>query len=396
MKTYFSLADFDFRNKRVLVRTGYDVPLEDGKVKDTTRIVANMPTIDYLIKKNAKVILISHLGRPGGKADPKFSLRPVFEELKRLMKMSEGIYFLTDCVGKDIKPFIDKIKPGEIVLLENLRFHKEEEENGDKFAAALASCADYYIDDAFGAAHRAHASIDAITNYLPSGIGLLMERETVELAKILRPKKPFICILGGLKVADKIKTIKHLAENADKMLIGGALGNTFLKAKGINIGKSRIDAVEIAEDILKRYHQKIILPEDVMVSVSETKALRIAPIEDIKENEMIMDIGPKTQERFKKELENAETIFWNGPLGVCELPEFARGTETIAEFLSKLHSTRIIGGGDSVDAVAHFKLEKNFTYISTGGGAALEFLEGNKLPAIAALERSYERFKNQK
>ncbi len=395
MKTYATVEDLDVTNKRVLVRTGYDVPIEHGKVQDTTRIRTNMPTIEYLLKKNAKVIIITHLGRPGGKITQEFSLKLIVEELKKYLPKGTKAVFLDECIGEKITQHIAQMRPGDVVMLENLRFHKEEEENNPTFAQALAKHADYYVDDAFGAAHRAHASIDAITRFLPSASGMLMEKEIGELSKILKPQRPFICVMGGLKVSDKIKTIKHLAHLADKLLIGGAIANSFLKAAGRKIGKSKTDAVEIAEELLKQDHMKIVLPNDVVVLNDENRP-ETKQVDQICENDMIMDIGPKTRQMFKEEIRKARTLFWNGPLGVCERPEFASGTEEIAQYAAGLSSTRIVGGGDRVSEIMHLNIQEKFTYISTGGGAALEFLEGKGLPAITALERSYQQFWKQK
>lgn len=397
MKTYFSLADLDVKNRYIIVRVDFNVPIENGKVKDVTRISGALPTISHLLKNNAMVILISHLGRPEGKVDPKFSLKPVLDELKKQLNKEKGIYFLNDCIGSDVQTFIDRMVPGELVLLENLRFYKQEEADDAVFASSLAELADCYVNDAFGASHRAHASIVAITNYLPSAAGLLLERELNELSKILSPKKPFVCLLGGLKISDKIKTIEQLAQKADKILIGGAMAAAFLKAKGLEIGTSKVDAVDVAEKILKRYHEKILLPTDVTVAEKFDKDAKVKTVsaDAVPHDWMIVDIGPKTRTLFKQELKEASTIFWNGPSGVYEFPRFAEGTKDIALYLSKLKTTRVVGGGDTTDVVTHLNLQNTFTHVSTGGGAALEFLEGKKLPAIVALERSYLKFKEK-
>lgn len=398
MKTYAQLNDIDVKDKRVLVRVDYNVPLKDGKVSDATRIAASIPTIRFLLEHNAKIILMSHLGRPDGKPKLEFSLRPIIGILKQLLMpySCHSVTFVNECTGNDVKKAVDNLAPGSIILLENLRFHPEEEKNDAGFAKQLAQNADIYVNDAFGAAHRSHASVDAITDYLPSAAGFLLDRELQQLSKVAQPEHPFLCILGGLKISDKIKTIEQLAGKADLILIGGAMANSFLKAKGLEIGKSKYDAVENAEALLKRHHAKILLPEDVVVADKYDNAARqkTIPVDQVPSDWMILDIGPETVKLFNAELKKAKSIFWNGPLGAFELSSFSKGTADVAQFAARLKCTTIIGGGDSADAVTKLGLQDKFAHVSTGGGASLEFLEGKKLPAIEALERSYKRIKN--
>jgi len=373
MKRYFTITDLSVDNKYVIVRVDYNI-VKGGKVIDNTRIKATLETINHLLKNNAMIILMSHLGRPKG-FDPKISLKPVIPELKKLIKKENGVYFLSDCVGTDTENFIDRMIPGEIVLLENLRFYKEEKDNDPVFAQSLANLADYYVNDAFGACHRAHASVDAVTNYLPSASGFLVEKEIKALSTILKPKKPFIAVLGGAKISDKIETIEALAAKSIKVIIGGAMANAFLKAKGLSIGTSKTDAVEIAEKILKRYHEKIVLPVDVVIANKFDKdaKTKTVSVNRVPKEWMILDIGPETIELFKKELKEAKTIFWNGPLGVFEFPKFSKGTEQIAMFIANKKAIKVVGGGDTGEVIAKLKLHKKFTHVSAGGGAALEF-----------------------
>jgi phosphoglycerate kinase len=386
---YFKLTDFSLKNKRVIVRVGYDVPLKNGKVLDNARIKESVKTITYLQKQNAKIILIAHAGRPGGKPSKKCSLEPVAEELSRILK--KEVIFINNCIGPKVTRAIKHLKPKQIILLENLRFHKEERNNDKRFAKQLASHANYYINEAFSNAHRKHASVDAITNYLPSAAGFQFINELNELSKILKPKQPFICVLGGKKVKDKIKTVESLAKKARKLLIGGALASAFIKAQGHEIGNSIVDAVDKAENILKRYHNKIILPEDVVIKIGNGS--KNVPTKNVPKNAVIMDIGTKTITTYKKEINMAKTIFWNGPMGVFEQISFAKGTKTIAKYIAKNSATTIVGGGDSGKAVHDLNLQDSFTYVTTGGGAALELLAGTKLPAIEALETSYYKFR---
>ena len=391
MQSYFHIRDFDARNKTVLMRVDFNVPLKDSKVVDNTRIRATLPTISYLLQQHAKIILISHLGRPKG-IDSAFSLRPVAKELERLIDYK--VQFASDCIGEEVKKTIKGLAPKDILLLENLRFYKEEEGNDETFAAKLAELADYYINDAFAATHRAHASVDAITNCIPSACGFLIERELRELRKVLNPKQPLICMIGGLKISDKIGTIEHMAKKADKILVGGAVAASFLKAKGINTGTTKIDAIDLAVRILQQYQDKIVLPKDVVIAdkFDNNAEKKTVSIYEIPDDWMMLDIGPETCDMFNKELKRANTVLWNGPLGVFEFPNFMVGTKKVANCLCEQNSVKIVGGSESVQVVNELELAYRFTYVATGGGATLEFLGDRELPAITALERSYRKF----
>ena len=389
-----TLKSFDFKDKKVLVRVDFNVPLEDNKVADDTRIREALPTIKYLLENGAKkVILCSHLGRPKGKVVESLRMDPVAQKLKELL--GQNILKLDDCVGEEIKAQIESTQI-RLILLENLRFHPEEEKGDENFAKELAELADIYVNDAFGTAHRAHASTCIVAKFLPSCIGFLMEKEIKYLSKIiLNPDKPFVAILGGAKVSDKIRVIENLLDKVDKILIGGAMSYTFLKTKGINIGNSKIEAdkLDLATKILELAQSKgvkIILPQDHIVaqSLDKPETKRVTDNE-IPEGFMGLDIGPKTIELFKEELKTARTILWNGPVGVFEKDDFSQGTKELALYLADLTSkgvTTVIGGGDSASAVAKFKVKDKLTHVSTGGGASLEFLEGKDLPGISAIE----------
>ena len=394
MQSYFHIRDFDARNKTVLMRVDFNVPLEDGKVVDNTRIRTTLPTISYLLQQHAKIILISHLGRPKG-IDLKCSLSPVAKELERLIDYK--VQFVNDCIGEEVSKAVKQLGPKEILLLENLRFYKEEEENNEAFAAKLAALADYYINDAFAATHRAHASVDAITNLMPSACGFLIERELKELKKVLNPKQPLMCMIGGLKISDKIGTIEHLVKKAEKILVGGAVAASFLKAKGINTGTTKTDAIDLAARILQQHQEKIVLPKDVVIAdkFDNNAEKKTVSIHEIPDNWLMLDIGPETCDLFNSELKRANTVLWNGPLGVFEFSNFMEGTKKVANSLCELNSVRIVGGSESVQVVNELELAYRFTYVATGGGATLEFLGDRKLPAITALERSYEKFNHR-
>lgn len=385
------IQDFDFESKKVLVRVDFNVPLdEDGNVKDDERIIAVLPTINFLLKKNAKIILMSHLGRPKGKVIEKLKMNEVAKKLSELL--DKEVIKLDDCIGEQVKEKTNAMKNQEIIMLENLRFHAEEEKNDEKFAKGLASLADVYIDDAFANSHRNHASMTTITKFLPSYAGFLFEREMTVLTRIIHnPKKPFIVIIGGAK-PDKIDVIRNLLNIADKIIIGGVLANTFLKAMGANIGNSKFDLESLndAKILLAQSKGKIVLPIDAFVakSIEKGEKSRIAKIDKITDDCMIGDIGPDTIVLYKKTLEHANTVVWSGPLGAFEYEKFEGGTHEIALFLSGLKTKVIIGGGDSAAAIKKLGLESDITYISTAGGAFLEFLSGKKLPAVKALEES--------
>lgn len=386
-----TLKDFDLKNKTVLVRVDFNVPQDEGlNITDDTRIRATLPTIKYILENNAReIVLMSHLGRPDGKVVAKYSLKPVAIRLAELLGVP--VKFLSDCVGESIKKEIDAAKE-KVVLLENLRFHAEEEANDAAFAKSLASLADIFVNDAFGAAHRAHASTEGVAHYLKSASGFLLEKEIQYLGSAVQnPKKPFMVILGGAKVSDKIGVIENLLPKCDAILIGGGMAYTFLKAQGKSIGNSKLekDKLDLARNILdkaKALKKDILLPVDnAVVDKIDPNAKFEVVGEEIPEGKIAVDIGPKSIALFEDRLKSAKTVVWNGPLGIFEMDAFSRGTQEIAKFLSSLGAITVIGGGDTAAAVAKFKLEDKMTHISTGGGASLEFLEGKVLPGIAAL-----------
>ena len=380
----------DVAGKRVLVRVDFNVPLEKGTVSDDTRIRAALPTIQYLLEHNARPILCSHLGRPKGKADPKYSLKPVAVRLGQLL--DRPVEMALGCVGPVVEEMARKLPPGSVLLLENLRFHPEEEANDAKFARALASLADVYVNDAFGSAHRAHGSTVGVTAYLPAVAGFLMEKELAFLGRALAdPARPFIAVLGGAKVSDKIKVIHNLLGKVDSLLIGGGMANTFLKAEGKAVGESLVENDKLAEarTLLRDGASKLILPVDAVVAdrLDAGAQTRTVPVDAVPAGWRILDIGPETAERFMQHLSTAQTVVWNGPMGVFELAPFAAGTFAIARVLAQLSgATTIIGGGDSAAAVEQAGVAQQMTHISTGGGASLEFLEGKELPGVAALQ----------
>ncbi|MDD4979841.1 MAG: phosphoglycerate kinase [Candidatus Omnitrophica bacterium] len=386
-----TLKDLDLKDKVVLVRVDFNVPQDAAlNITDDTRIKATLPTLKYILQAGArKIILMSHLGRPDGKVVAKYSLNPAAVRLQELLGVP--VAFLNDCVGDNIKERIAQV-PEKVVLLENLRFHAEEEANDAGFAKELADLADIFVNDAFGTAHRAHASTEGVTHYLKSAAGFLLEKEIEYLGNaVAKPQRPFMVILGGAKVSDKIDVIENLLPKADAIIIGGGMAYTFLKAQGKSIGNSKLekDKLDLARNILdqaKNLKKEILLPIDnLVVDNIDPQAKSEIVGEDIPEGKIAVDIGPKTVAFFKESLKEAGTIVWNGPLGIFEMDAFSHGTEEIAKFLSTLKATTIIGGGDTAAAVAKFKLEDKMTHISTGGGASLEFLEGKILPGIAAL-----------
>jgi len=386
-----TLKDIDLKNKTVLVRADFNVPQDENlKITDDTRIRATLPTIKYILENGVKkLILMSHLGRPDGKVVAKYSLKPVALRLAELLGIP--VKFLNDCVGDSIKQKIDTSKE-RVILLENLRFHPEEEANDAGFAKGLASLADVFVNDAFGTAHRSHASTEGVAHYLKSVAGFLLEKEIHYLGNAMEnPQRPFMVILGGAKVSDKIGVIENLLPKSDAILIAGGMAYTFLKAQGKPIGNSKLekDKLDLAKSILdkaKALKKEILLPIDnVVVDKIDPNSKTEIVGEEIPEGKIAVDIGPKTIALFKEELKSAKTIVWNGPLGIFEMDAFSRGTQEIAKFLTKLKATTIIGGGDTAAAIGKFKLEDKMTHISTGGGASLEFLEGKILPGIAAL-----------
>ena len=389
-----SIRDADVAGKRVFVRVDFNVPLEDGKVTDDSRIRASIPTIQYLIDHGASVILASHLGRPKGKVQDGLRLRPVGERLTQLLRRNVPV--TGDALGVGTEDAIKRLRPGEVLLLENLRFHAEEEANEAEFTKTLAGYADLYVNDAFGTAHRAHASTVGIAELLPAYAGLLMERELAMLSKLLEaPERPFAAILGGAKVSDKIGVIENLLTKVDLLILGGGMANTFLLAQGKAVGKSLAehDRVEEARRILESAEAKgvrVVLPVDVIVAKEVTRGTeyKTLPAEKIPASWHIVDVGAQSLAEMQEALADAGTIFWNGPLGVFEIPSFAHGTKAIARFVADRASagaTVVVGGGDSVAAVTQQGLADRMTHISTGGGASLEFLEGRALPGVTVL-----------
>jgi phosphoglycerate kinase len=389
-----TIRDVDLRGKRVLMRVDFNVPLEAGRVTDDTRIVAALPTIRAILEQHPRaVILMSHLGRPKGEPKPEFSLRPVAGALAELL--GQNVAFTEDCVGEPAERALAALPEGGVLLLENTRFHKEETENDPAFSAQLAKLGDIFVEDAFGSVHRAHASTVGVTEHLPSVAGLLLEREIEYLSNALEnPKRPFVAILGGAKVSDKIAVIENLLVKADKILIGGGMANTFLKAQGIAVGDSLVEdeALDTARNLLAQGSDKLILPGDVTIADAfdpTAVADTIKVMDGVPPGWRIMDIGVATVQNYGVELQDAKTIVWNGPMGVFEFPRFAQGTQALAAIIAGLCASgtiAIIGGGDSAAAVQQAGVADKVTHISTGGGASLELLEGKELPGLAALD----------
>ncbi|HEX8228873.1 MAG TPA: phosphoglycerate kinase [Chloroflexia bacterium] len=397
-----TVRDVDVAGRKVLVRVDFNVPLDaGGQITDDTRIVASLPTIQYLLENGAAVILMSHLGRPKDGPDPKFSLAPTAARLQELLGSNSTVRFAGDCVGDEVKHAARDLQPGEILLLENVRFHKEEEANDADFAGRLASIADLYVNDAFGSAHRAHASTEGVAHILPAYSGLLMEREISIMGKALEdPERPFVAILGGAKVSDKMGVIGNLLNKVDVLVIGGGMANTFLKAIGIPIGQSLVenDRVRDAEALNGRanlQNVRLMLPRDAVIA-SEVSATAMPSTVDLhnlppdidQQGWRILDIGPETAAEYAAVIREARTVVWNGPMGVFEIPAFAAGTLAVAQAVcdaTREGATSIVGGGDSVAAIEQMGLADCITHVSTGGGASLEFLEGQTLPGVAAL-----------
>ncbi len=390
-----SINDLDLVRKRVFVRVDFNVPFTEGKISDDTRIRASLPTIQFAVSHGATVVLASHLGRPKGKRVPQLTLRPVAERLSQLL--GKPVAFADDCIGDGVKQLVDQVYygGGGIVLLENLRFHPEEEENDPEFARALASLADVYVDDAFGAAHRAHASVEGITHFVPrAAAGFLMEEELRYLGGVLaHPERPFVTILGGAKVSDKLEVIENLIGKVDRLLIGGAMAYTFLKSRGLPIGRSLVEddkldaAAKITADAAKR-GLRLELPVDHVVTdrVEEGTSNEVLEVSDSRIGSRLgADIGPATIKAYQTFIQPAKTVVWNGPMGVFEIQAFAAGTTAVARAVAAVQGTTIVGGGDSIAAVKQAGVADRITHISTGGGASLEFLGGRTLPGVAAL-----------
>ncbi len=382
------VTDLDVKGKKVLVRVDFNVPIKDGKVTDDTRITAALPTIQYLLDNGAAVILCSHLGRPKEGPDPAYSMKPVAEHLATLI--SAPVKFAEDCIGPVAEKAAAELKPGEVLVLENTRFHPEETKNDPAMAKALASLADLYVNDAFGSAHRAHASTAGVAEYLPSAAGFLMEKEIRYLGNaIADPVRPFVAILGGAKISDKIGVINNLLTKADKILIGGGMANTFLAAKGYQMGDSLVEAevLDQAKDLLEKSAGKLVLPVDLVIADAfDAEAnKKVIPVGDVPAGWRVLDIGPETVKAFGAEIASAGTVVWNGPMGVFEFPRFAEGTYGVAKAVANSKAISIIGGGDSVAAINQSGLSDKITHISTGGGASLEMLEGLELPGVALL-----------
>ncbi|HXG40468.1 MAG TPA: phosphoglycerate kinase [Candidatus Limnocylindrales bacterium] len=389
-----TVRDLDARGKRVLVRVDFNVPLEDGKVADDSRIRASLPTIVHLMNQGARVVLASHLGRPDGRVVEGLRLRPVAERLSQLLGRTVPV--TGDALGAGTEDAVRRLRPGEVLLLENLRFHPEEEKNDPEFARKLASYADAYVNDAFGTAHRAHASTVGVARYLPAYAGLLLEREITMLSRLLEsPERPFAAIIGGAKVSDKMKVLENLLDRVDLFVFGGGMANTFLLARGRGIGKSLAEPerVEDARRLLEAAEARgvqVILPVDVVVAKEVTRGAeyKTLPAEKVPASWHIVDVGKQTIARIEEALADVRTVFWNGPLGVFEIPSFAHGTRAVARLLAakaEAGATVVVGGGDSIAALQQQGLAGKMTHISTGGGASLEFLEGRELPGIAVI-----------
>lgn len=385
------LKDFNFSGKKALARVDFNVPLDGrGRILDDKRIRAALPTIKYLVRHGAMVILMSHLGRPKGKYNEKLTMDAVARRLQKLL--GKKVYKLEMGIG----PSDSHFRKGEVVLLENLRFYPEEKKNGAKFAKALASMADIYVNDAFGTCHRKHASMDAVARYIPGCAGLLVEKEIEVMGKALeKPKKQFTAVMGGAKVSSKIDAVNNLLKKVDYLLVGGAMMFTFLKARGLDVGKSMVedDKLGLARKLMK--NKKIVLPVDCVAGsrFDRNAKAKVVDVENI--SGAGLDIGPETAKLYSGIIMNSKTIFWNGPMGKFEWKKFSKGTEKIAKAIAKSGAVSIVGGGDSAEAVDRMKLGKKMTHVSTGGGASLDFIAGKKLPAIAALEKNLKKFKNK-
>lgn len=384
-----TVKDINVSGKKVLVRVDFNVPMKEGKITDDTRIRAALPTIKYLVEQGASVLLASHLGRPKGGPDPVYSLKPVAEHLAALLE--KPVAFAEDCIGPKAEEAARVLKPGDVLVLENTRFHPEEEKNDPGMSKQLAALADVYVNDAFGTAHRAHASTEGVAYFLPGVAGFLMEKEIQYLGQAVDdPKRPFVAILGGAKVSDKIGVIKNLLEKADTVLIGGGMANTFFAAQGFGMGDSLVEseALDTAKELLKVGGSKLRLPVDMVLAdkFEDAAQKKTQPVGEVPAGWRVLDIGPETVKQFGKVIAEAGTVVWNGPMGVFEFPNFAMGTFEIAKAIASSQAVSVIGGGDSVAAVTQAGVSEKITHISTGGGASLEMLEGLALPGLVALQ----------
>jgi phosphoglycerate kinase len=388
-----TVRDIDVGGKRVLVRVDFNVPIElkMGVITDDSRIRATLPTIKYLIERKARVILISHLGRPKGKVVNELRLAPVAQRLSQILGQQVGV--AVNCIGPEVEKSVEALRAGDVLLLENLRFHSDEETGSADFARSLARLGDVFVNDAFGTSHRAHASIAGIAKFLPAVAGLLLEKEVDTLGSLLKnPAHPFISLLGGAKISDKVKMLENIEGKVDCLLIGGGMAATFFKARSYEIGRSlvEVDCMDTAAELMKqaaRKNLRLMLPVDVVITgeLSAGAKAEVSPVEKVPADKIIADIGPKTIEDFRRELEGSRTVFWNGPMGVEEIPRFAEGTKTIARILSGLKATTIIGGGSTAELVNAMGLGDKVTFVSTGGGASLKFLGGEELPGVTSL-----------
>jgi phosphoglycerate kinase len=383
-----TVRDIDVKGKRALIRVDFNVPLKGGEITDDTRIQAALPTLQYLLDHGASLVLMSHLGRPKGQVDPQFSLKPVAVRLGELL--GKKVKMAPDCVGPEVEAMAAALKPGDVLLLENTRFHKGEEKNDLALAEQLSKLGDVFVNDAFGAAHRAHASTEGVTHYLPSVAGLLMEKEIEFLGTAIQdPKRPYVAIIGGAKISDKIGVIRNLLQKVDWLLIGGGMANTFFAAKGYEMGDSLVEpeSLDVAKELMGVGQGKLVLPVDGVVAdaFSADAKHEVVPVDQIKPGWRMLDIGPKTVELFGTKIAAAKTVVWNGPMGVFEFAPFAQGTTAVAQMLADSGAITVIGGGDSIAAIQQAGLADKMSHISTGGGASLEMLEGKVLPGLAAL-----------
>ncbi len=383
-----TVRDVDLKGKRVLMRVDFNVPMQDGAVTDDKRIRASLPTIQYILEHKASLVLMSHLGRPKGGPDPEFSLKPAADSLSKLL--GKPVKMAPDCIGPEVEAMAKSLKAGEVLMLENVRFHKEEEQNDPGFARKLAVLGEIYVNDAFGSAHRAHASTEGVAHQLPAVSGFLMEQELEYLSRATEnPQRPYVAILGGAKISDKITVIENLLRKCDRLIVGGGMANTFLAARGYDLADSLVEAEVVgkAKAILAKSAGKLVLPVDAVVGdrFDAEAQTKVVDVTQVPAGWRILDIGPRSFELFRDALKGAKLVVWNGPMGVFEFPRFAQGTFAIAQVLADSGATTVIGGGDSASAVKRAGVAKKMTHVSTGGGASLEFLEGKTLPGVAAL-----------